>query len=114
MPSYSPVFSQAFIQYTHSTPNEAFEVPSGFTAVIRQISVAQEIGSWYAYVNIQDSEAAPVLTVWIEEAAAVVNYAAGEGRWAVPGGGIITLGISTIGSVPSGYVGGYLLRNTLS
>lgn len=105
------VFSQAFILYTASTPNSSFIVPAGYTAVVRQISVAQDIGDWYAYVNIQDSEAAPVLTIWIDTALAVVNYTSAEGRWVVPGGGVISLGFQTLGSVPSGYVGGYLLRD---
>lgn len=114
MAGYSPVYSAPFIQYTASTPNQSFLVPEGFTAVVRQISVAQEIADWYAYVNIQDSEAAPDLTIWLGVAAGAETYVAGEGRWVVPEGGLITLGYGTLGTIPSGYVGGYLLRNQLT
>lgn len=114
MPSYSPVYSAPFINYTPSTPNNAFEVPTGFTAVVRQISVAQEIAISYAYLDFQDSGAAPSYTVWLGEPAGIPTYVAQEGRWVLNEGGIMTLSVVTLGTATSIYVGGYLLRNTLS
>lgn len=114
MPSYSPVYSGAFIQYTPSTPNTAFDVPEGFTAVIRQISAAQDIGGWILNVFIQDSEAAPGLVIAELGQVGSVNYAAQEGRWVCPGGGIISVSLTELGSDVAIYVGGYLLRNTLT
>jgi len=112
--SYSPVFSQAFIEYTPLTPNQTFEVPSGFTAVIRQVSCYQDIGAYVFYVDIQNSSIAPFVTVFAGHQEGDVNYVAGEGRWVCPEGGIITAAVDTLGTQVSMYVGGYLLRNTLS
>lgn len=114
MPSYSPVFSAAFITYTPSTPNNSFEVPTGYTAVVRQISCAQNIGGWYFELIFQDSTEAPGYTVALAESADVINYATLEGRWVLGSGGVMTLDLSELGSAVSAYVGGYLLRNTLS
>lgn len=114
MPSYSPVFSQAFVQYTASTPNASFEVPAGFTAVVRQVSGWQDVGGYVLQLLFQDSEAAPSLTVASIEADGVANYAATEGRWALDEGGIMTIQASTLGATSSFYVGGYLLRNVLT
>lgn len=111
MASYSPVFSSAFVQYTPDTPNLVYEVPASFTAVVRQISGVQEVGATVMYVTIQDSVDAPELTI-----SQVYDYGAFqtwsvEGRWVVPGNGLIQFHASTIGSQLSAYVGGYLLRN---
>jgi hypothetical protein len=114
VPSYSPVFSQPFVQYTASTPNPSFEVPAGFTAVVRQISCSQEITDWLLNVSIQDSEAAPAMVIFSEHQAGIETYVAGQGRWVVPEGGIISIYLSSLGEVPAVYVGGYLLRNTLT
>lgn len=110
----NPVWSQAFIQYTSETPNSSFAVPEGFTAIIRQWSAAQDIGGWLFAVNIQDSDEAPYLTIVRQEAAGVINYASGEGRWVVPSEGVISIFVSDVGDAPAFYVGGYLLRNTYS
>lgn len=114
MPSYSPVFSAPFVQYTPSTPNQSFLVPEGFTAVIRQASCSQNIGGFIFYVYIQDSEAAPALDLIVLAQEGVANYVEAQGRWVVPGGGIITAALSELGSSCSMYVGGYLLRDTLT
>lgn len=114
MPSYSNVFSQPFIFYTAETPNSEFAVPTGYTAVIRQWSCSQDIGGWIFAVLIQLSEAAPAVHVVQVGQTGFVNYEAGECRFAVPGGGIISIALSEVGASPEIYVGGYLLRNTLS
>lgn len=114
MPSYSPVFSAAFVQYTTATPNASFDVPAGFTAVIRQISAAQNIGGWILQVYIADAVGAPGIQIVEIGQVGDFNYVAQEGRWVVPGGGAIEIVLSELGSDTSVYVGGYLLRNTLS
>lgn len=109
-----PVYSSPFIQYTSETPNDQYEVPSGFTAVIRQISIAQPdlATGWWVY--IQDSPEAPGLTIATGELSGFMNYGAAEGRWVVPEGGIITVNLESLGSTPSCYVGGYLLTGSIA
>jgi hypothetical protein len=108
---YSPVYSAPFIQYTPDTPNGSFAVPAGFTAVVRQISIVQGIGGYSWACNIQDSEAAPELTIAAGTDIGVNVVDAREGRWVVPGGGIISAIASAVGDSVSIYVGGYLLTN---
>jgi hypothetical protein len=114
VPPYSPVYSAPFIQYTSSTPNLSFEVPAGFTAIVRQISVYQDVGSFVASLAFQDSEAAPNIFVWTGEQSGLVNYIATEGRWVLGEGGIMTMYLSSVLDSLTVYVGGYLLRNTLT
>lgn len=114
MPSYSPVFSAAFIQYTPSTPNNEFLVPAGFTAVVRQVSAAQNIGGWVFEVSIQDATSAPPLVIVELGQVGDFNYVAQEGRWVAPEGATIIANLSALGSAISLYVGGYLLRNNLT
>ena len=114
MTSYSPVYSAAFVQYTPSTPNLEYEVPAGFTAVVRQISGVQEVGATAMYVQIRDSVDAPALTIAQDYDYGAYESWIVEGRWVVPENGLITFGASTIGSQLSAYVGGYLLRNVLT
>lgn len=102
------------MEYTPAAPNQTFEVPEGFTAVIRQVSCSQNIGGFIFYVDIQNSEAAPYVQIFQGAQDGVSNYVSGEGRWVCPGGGIITAAVSELGSAISMYVGGYLLRNVLS
>ena len=111
--TYSPVYSQAFIQYTVETPNAIFEVPAGYTAIVRQISVIQNIGDYLATVYIQDNEAAPALTIAQSTSLGAFQSWYQEGRWVCPGGGFIILGLDTVGTSASAYVGGYLLQNVI-
>lgn len=108
----NPVWSSPFIQYTSETPNTQYEVPAGFTAIIRQISGYQSAGGFVMYVIIQDSSAAPGLFIWSGGQAGVANYVGVEGRWVVPEGGIITAEFSELFDSPCMYVGGYLIRNS--
>lgn len=114
MPSYSPVFSQPFIQYTAGTPNTTYLVPAGFTAVVRQISIWQNIGGYNFSCFIQDSEAAPGITIAGLNDVGITSSQSIEGRWVVGAGGVIGIYFSELGSEPQAYVGGYLLRNTLT
>lgn len=105
------VYSSAFIEYTAETPNNSFAVPEGFTAVVRQLSCYQEIGAYDFQVYIQNSAEAPALIIWAVTGVSAITSEATQGRWVVPGEGIITVIASAIGSSPSFYAGGYLLRN---
>lgn len=111
MPS-SPVYSVPFVEYTPSTPNNTYAVPDGYTAVVRQVSVVQNIGAFIATLIIQNSEAAPGVAVWQGAQVGDANYVGSEGRWVVLGGGIITLEVNALGSDVGMYAGGYLLPNT--
>lgn len=114
MPSYSPVYSQAFILNTDAAPNTEFEVPSGYTAVIRQITITVETGVAYFEVRIANSLIAPYVAIAIWGAPVNLATQSFQGRWVVAGGGIITLYQDILGVGGGTYVGGYLLRNTLS
>jgi len=111
---YSPVYSQAFITYAAATPNNAFAVPSGATAIIREFTAIQDIGGYDADLNIQDSEEAPYVLVWRLKDIGIATSADWQGRIVVPGGGIITVIASALGDTPFFYVGGYLLQNSIA
>lgn len=114
MPSYSPVFSSQFILYTDAAPNLSFLVPAGMTAVVRDFSLQTNLGGAVAQVAIQNSEAAPAIVIAQLETVGFPAYDHLEGRWVVPENGLVNLSVSTVDSGTSVYVGGYLLRNTLS
>lgn len=108
---YSPVYSTPFIQYTKSTPNNEFLVPVGATAIIRQISATQDAGTYDFECVIADSEIAPYLVICYAHQLGALQQFQQEGRWVVPGGGLIAINATTVGLSPSFYVGGYLLPN---
>jgi len=114
VPSYSPVFSSQFIVYTSATPNSSFDVPVGYTAVVRQATCYQDIGGYDFGVFLQNSEAAPSLQFVNLKDVGLAVADQWQGRIVVPGGGVIFILWSELGSSPQFYVGGYLLRNTLS
>lgn len=114
MPSYNPVYSTQLIAYTDSAPNNVYEVPEGFTAIIRYASYFESSGAGYADVYIQDSPTAPGITVIALEVTGVNQLQHADLRVVVPGGGLITLFEGALGSGPQVYVGGYLLRDTLT
>jgi hypothetical protein len=105
------VYSTPFIQYTSATPNNQYEVPLGYVAIVRQITVQQNEGAYSFFAYTQDSPEAPGLVFAADESAGFYNYAAWEGRVVVPGGGIITIETSTVFSSLNSYVGGYLLND---
>lgn len=114
MPSYSPVFSSGLIYYTGATPNTAFEVPAGFTAVVRDVSVYSGVGEVNLSLYVQLSDADPaVYVIGLNTTGANVS-AHWEGRIVVGAGGTITIDIGELGYYDGAYVGGYLLRNSLS
>jgi hypothetical protein len=109
--SYSPVYSAQFIVSTPTVPASDFEVPAGFTAIVRFWSVSQEITDWLFQLKIQNSSIAPACIVVNENQIGINTYISGDVRVVVPGGGFITYYLSSVGEVPFVYVGGYLLRN---
>lgn len=111
--AYSPVFSQGFLYYTEATPNDNFEVPPGFVAVIREFDMMVNIAAADAALRIQNSAAAPLINVVYLEVAAILGSAQWRGRIVVPSGGFISLFQFKFGAGMSMYVGGYLLRADL-
>lgn len=114
MPSYSPVYSVPFIIYTPSTPNNTFEVPDGFTAVVRDMEAALDIGEAVIQLGFQLSGIAPVCYPVILQPEGIYGYQQWQGRIVVPAGGFVEFSASSLGDSPYIYVGGYLLRNVLT
>lgn len=114
MPSYPPVYSVPFVIYTPDTPNTSFAVPEGYTAIVRDMDVYQNVGDYIAYLGLGLSEVAPIAYCVGVASSGFGNYAQWRGRIVVPGGGFVYFALSEIGSSVAGYVGGYLLRNTLT
>lgn len=114
MPSYSPVFSQGFIYYTPDTPNSTFDVPTGFTAVIRDVECSCEAGGSLFQIFAANAAGASAYTIQYLTVGGLTTSARWEGRVVVPGGGVIAVSIADLSVNPSCYVGGYLLRNELT
>lgn len=114
MAGYSPVYSQQFILYTPDTTNTSFEVPSGFTAVVRQITYGSYLGEGWAFMGVQNSAEAD--TCWFASLAINVVYGFSEwfGHVVCAEGGFISLNISQLADDGCVYCGGYLLRNQLA
>lgn len=111
MPS-QPVYSSQFIAYNASVGSLDFAVPTGWTAVVRDFSMWDEAGGAVAQLLIQDSEAAPAITAAVVKSAGIAAYSQWVGRVVVPGGGIISVTLTSVITTPDIYAGGYLLQNT--
>jgi len=114
VPSYSPVFSAQFIVYTDSTPNTEYEVPAGFTAVVRQLSFFSSVSAAGWEFAINNTLGAPLCVIAGNSELGVLVFDNIEGRWVVPETGTMELFFSGPSSGVSFYAGGYLLRNTVS
>lgn len=114
MPSYSPVFSAQFVVHTGGDPYSPFEVPDGFTAVIREAAGFSGAGGFVAQVRIQNSLIAPGVKPISLGATGIPAWAQWQGRIVVPEGGQISVDVASFIDDPDFYVGGYLLRNTVS
>lgn len=114
MASYSPVFSAGFLYYAPDSPNEHYEVPAGFTAVMRDVAVYTTVGGVALYVAVRLASSAPFVNVIALGTAGVNSSNQWTGRIVIPAGGFIDLGVSSLGADDCAYVGGYLLRNTLT
>ncbi len=114
MASYSPVFSQGFVYYAPASPNASFDVPVGYTAVVREATLFSYLGGAILSVAVSTGPGAPLVWIMAEEAEGAVSSAQWGGRVVVPGGGAIQIDTASIGVEDTVYVGGYLLTNTLS
>lgn len=112
--SYSPVYSAQFILYSFEAPNNVFEVPSDYTAVVRQISVVAGVDIVTWVIGIQNDDSAPEVHIAGDTLAALNEAQHAEGHWVCPGGGYITAQELDVGAHFHVYVGGYLLRNVIS
>jgi hypothetical protein len=114
VPSYSPVFSSQLILGTDATGFPSFEVPAGFTAVARDFSAWDIGGGAVVEMVVQNSGAAPGVVCAVLGPIGVASYEQWQGRVVIPAGGILSLTITAVFARPDVYVGGYLLRNTLT
>lgn len=114
MASYSPVFSQPFVLYTSGTPNTEFEVPENYTAVVREVDLYSGVGGDKLLVYVNAGGGGPAVTFCSIEAIGIQSCAQWTGRVVAIGGSTI---VAEVGGLTTGaqfYIGGYLLRNTLS
>lgn len=110
---YSPVYSTAFVQYTDSAPNLTFDVPEGYTAIVREIDLYYEASFIAAAGYVADGPGAPLNLFVYLEGEGVLGSKQWTGRVVAPGGGVIGITTSSEGYIVSAYVGGYLLKNTV-
>lgn len=113
MASYNPVFSSQFILGSSTDGYPSFDVPDGYTAVVRDFSIWAPAAIAFVLLEIQNSGAAAAITAAALQIAAFAGYSQWQGRVVVPGGGIISITRTSVGDSPDVYVGGYLLANTL-
>jgi len=111
VPSYSPVYSAQFILYTSVDPTTSYEIPSGFTAVVRDFTGYSDGGASLCQLLIQNDGSAPELVVAQLSFAGIAAYAQWQGRVVVPAGGFILIQPGALLVNPGFYVGGYLLRD---
>lgn len=114
MPSYSPVFSSQLLLWTSSTPNLSFEVPAGFTAVVRDVQAYSLAGGTGLRVFLQSGGVGPPVYVASLQAIGENVSAQWQGRVVAYAGDTINLDVAELGADDTVYVGGYLLRNTLT
>jgi hypothetical protein len=105
-------FSRAFIVSSSAAPNWDFEVPPGYTAVIRQCTYYELAGVGVCNVIIQDSASAPQVTVCTLRQTGSAQLLAFDCRIVVPAGGFISIFPASLGTGPQVYVGGYLLADS--
>jgi hypothetical protein len=111
---YSPVYSTAFIEHTSTTPNTEFEVPAGFTAILRDVILYTEVGDEDASVGYYTATSGERIVVCALQALAINGTAEWQGRAVVTEGETILLIADGLALYSSVYVGGYLLQNSVS
>lgn len=114
MASSYPVWSTQFIVYGDGAGALEFLVPSGFVAVIRDASADATVSAYSATVSVQNDDAAPAIVVARMSAVGAAAYTQWQGRVVCPAGGTISAASDYLGDDVSIYVGGYLLRDTLT
>jgi hypothetical protein len=106
-----PVWSTQFIVYTESTPNTQFDVPAGYTAVIRQLTFFASVAGMGWEFAINNTLGAPLCIIAGNADLGLQVADQVEGRWVVPEGGTMELFFSGLSSGANFYAGGYLLPN---
>lgn len=114
MPSYSPVFSVQLILYAASTPNTSFEVPAGYTAVVRDIQAYSEAGGTGVRAFLQSGGDGPPIYFATLNAIGLNVSAQWQGRVVAQAGDLLEIDVAELGAEDTVYVGGYLLRNVLA
>lgn len=108
------VYSSQLISYSATTPNQQFDVPDGFTCIVRDIDAYQNVGAWILTLSYGNSLVAPAITVVALQADGVVNYNQWRGRIVVPAGGFVRIDANVFDTSLGVYVGGYLLADAAS
>lgn len=109
-----PVYSQQFIVYTSSAPNQSYLVPENFVAVVRDITLWDPAAGILLQVSLQNSDAAPAIVFANLSGAGVPTYEQWQGRVVCPAGGTISFATESLGADSQVYVGGYLLAESYS
>lgn len=106
-----PVYSVPLLLYTSETPTDEFEVPDGFSVVIRQVVVYSQLGEETIFLGFYTAGASFNVGVYSKTAYGVNACDYWEGRVVVPENSTIDLIVSSFSTYSSIYVGGYLLNN---
>ena len=106
------IFSAQLILYTEAAPNETFEVPAGFVAVMRDCSLFTAVGAAAGYVTVQNSATGPTVVVARLETVGALAYDQWQGRVVVPAGGFLSFVNGSFGTGGEFYAGGYLLQDS--
>jgi hypothetical protein len=107
-----PVYSSPFINWSDAAPNATFEVPSGFTAVVREFDACTVLGDVLIGLYIADSVDASAVYIHYGSVLGAAQSDQWQGRVVVPENGIIGIVGAALGYELGVYVGGYLLTNT--
>jgi hypothetical protein len=114
VPSYNPVYSAPLILYTDDTPNTSFLVPAGFTAIIRQVVFWNQVADNYFICFLFGAGASEGVVFAAFTGISLNSAQQWEGRVVAPEGYTIECESGGLATGTTIYVGGYLLRNTLS
>lgn len=112
--AYSPVFSVPLILYSSADPIVEFEVPPGFTAVVREIDIYTEAGGAVVIAALSGPGSGIFINFASVSALGVATSGQWTGRVALPENYILGLDNASLGAGDTVYVGGYLLRNVLT
>jgi hypothetical protein len=112
MPGYSPIYSYPFVYYTGDPDDLQFLVPSGYTAVVRDMTAFASLGAGEAQLQIGPDPVDAMVTVAAITLGGADTYGQWTGRVVAPSEWVINAVANGPTSGLSIYVGGYLLRNT--
>jgi len=112
--AFSPVYSVPLIIYTEATPNESFDVPSGYTIVVREIDYYCALGGGSMAASIELAGSGAPCTFAALNVSGINASGQWTGRVPLTEGGTLAIDVTHLGTGDSIYVGGYLLQNTLT